>query len=332
MKKIYSFLALMVLAVATHAQVIPGGDMETWRTGTSHDGTYPVRTIHAPSGWYGFDSAIIYEGEYVATASFGTLGDGNAFYPQVFQESTIVHGGTSSAKLITVLQDPSTIGETGGAIANYHTDISVNVTAMTYSFFIHGGMPITGRIHSVSAWVQYHYLAGTIADTATMRVTAQKHFGTVDSTIGSCNVGIDSTSGGWTHITGYLFYNDEVTTPDTLRITFSSSISGSVDSSTLYVDDVTMTNVGLGFENTVAGANPLNIYPNPASGIVKIESVSSTPVKMELYSISGQVVASRTVTTQESIDVTTMPAGLYFYNVYDANGEILQKGKLDVVH
>ena len=333
MRKLYSTFALLTLAAfTTQAQVVPGGDMEVWRTGTSHDGTYPVRTVHAPASWYGLDSTIIYEGEYIATTSFGTIGDGTAFYPQVFPDTTIFHGGAAAAKLITVLQDPSTIGEIGGALANFQTNISVNLTSGSYTTFAHGGTPITGRIHSVSAWVRYSYAAGTIADTAVMQVLAQKHFGTVDSTIGSANVGIDSTAGAWVHITGYLFYNDEVTIPDTIRIGFSSSASGSVDSSTLWVDDVTMSSIGLEVSNQMVSANPLNVFPNPAAGVVTVRNTGAASVRMELYSVSGQLVASRDITGQESIDVSTMPSGQYFYNVYSTVGEIVQKGKLDVIH
>ncbi len=330
MKKIYSIVALMALAFVTRAQVIPGGDMETWRTGTSHSGTYPTRTVHAPYAWFGFDSTIIYLGENIATSTFGLYANGDNFFPQVFQDNTVFHGGASSAKLITIKQD--TLGVTGGAIANYNTNVQVNLGTGSFTYFIYGGTPVTGRIHSVSAWVQYHYRPGTIADTATMSVDLQKHFGTVDSTIGTSTVNIDSTSGGWQQVTAYVFYNDEVTTPDTIRITFSSSISGSVDSSTLNVDDVTMSNVGLGVQQSVATENPLNIFPNPATGIVTVQNIAGTPVRMELYSVAGNKVAEKIFASQGNLDVSKMAAGLYFYNVCNTVGDIVQKGKLEVVH
>jgi Secretion system C-terminal sorting domain len=330
MKKIYAVLGLAVLGYTAQAQVVPGGDMETWRTGTSHDGTYPTRTINAPAYWFGLDSTVIYEGEYIATSTFGLYANGNNFFPQVFPESTIVHGGAKSAKLITRKQD--TLGVIGGSIANYHTNVSINLTSGTYNYFLFGGMPVTGRMHSVSAWVNYKYAAGTIADTAMLTATMQKHFGTVDSTIGTATVNIDSTAGSWVQVTGYFFYNDEVTTPDTMRITFLSSLSGSVDSSTLYVDDVTISAIGLGTSETLAPAEAINVFPNPAKGEVNIDTHTNQPLKLELYSVSGQVAATEVITGRKTLSVANMPAGLYFYNVYNTNGETVQKGKLEVLH
>lgn len=331
MRKLYTVFALLILGFASRAQVIPGGDMETWRTGTAHYASSASRTINAPANWCGFDSLVIYEGEYVASLPLVGFGNGNDYWPQVFSDSTLFHGGAKSAKLITIKQD--TLGKIGGAIGNYQTDVTLNLTAGTYTYFIHGGTPITGRIHSASAWVQYKYHPnGAILDTAQFKVSAHKHFGTVDSAIGTGSVNIDSTSGSWVQVTAYLFYNDAVTIPDTIRFTFTSSISGAIDSSILHVDDVTMTNIGLGVDNNSITGEPLKIFPNPASGMVNIQSVSGIPVKMELYSISGQLVADAVITSQETLDVSTLPAGLYFYNVCSTNGEILQKGKLEVMH
>jgi hypothetical protein len=330
MKKLYAVFGLAVLGFTAHAQVVPGGDMETWRTGTSHDGTYPVRTVNAPANWMGLDSTIIYEGEYIATSTFGLYANGNNFFPQVFPEATIVHGGAKSAKLITRKQD--TLGVIGGSIANYHTNVSINLTSGTYNYFLFGGLPVTGRMHSVSAWVQYKYAPGTMADTAMMTASMQKHFGTVDSTIGSTTVNIDSTAGSWVQVTGYFFYNDAVTIPDTMRITFVSSRSGSVDSSTLYVDDVTISAIGLGESETLATAAAINLYPNPAKGEVNIDTHTNQPLKLELYSVSGQQVATEVVTGRKTLSVAGMPAGLYFYNVYNTTGDMVQKGKLEVLH
>lgn len=324
MKKLYLVCTLIVVAIATKAQTVPGGDMETWRTGTSHDGTYATRTIHAPYGWYGLDSAIIYLGEYVATSSFGFIGNGNDYHPQVFQETTIVHGGSSSAKLVTIKQD--TVGVIGGTIANYVTNITVNITSGSFTYFMYGGLPVTERMNSVKAWVQYQYPSGL--DTAVLTAQAIKKFGTTDSIIGSGSVMINAST-TWQQVSAFITYNDSVTTPDTIRISLSSSLSGAVDSSVLYVDDVTMNTV-TGFEIPVMTGETVDVYPNPATGVLFVNCNVMGDLNFELYSVSGQRMINKTITGHTSMDIGALPSGVYFYNVTNSTGSNVKKGQIVV--
>ena len=325
MKKLYLVCTLILVAIGTKAQTVPGGDMETWRTGTSNGSvSFPTRTIYAPYGWHGLDSLIVAEGEYVASIPFVGFGNGSDYHTQVFHETSIVHGGTSSAKLITVKQD--TLGVTGGSIANYSTFFNFSLTG-TYSLSFAGGQPVTERMNSVKAWVQYHYPSG--ADTAVLAVQAIKLIGTVDSVIGSGSVMIDSSS-AWQQVSAFITYNDSVTVPDTIRITISSSISGAVDSSVLYVDDVTMNTV-VGFEIPVMTGEAVDVYPNPATGVLFVNCNVMGNLNFELYSVSGQRMINKTINGHTSLDISALPAGVYFYNVTNGTGSNVKKGQVVVI-
>ncbi len=91
MKKFNLLFCALTAAVASMAQTIPGGDMETWRDNTS--GSIEAVPVHAPQSWYGLDSLLISVGE-----SFLDVNPSHPGNTQLFQENVIKHGGNSSAK------------------------------------------------------------------------------------------------------------------------------------------------------------------------------------------------------------------------------------------
>jgi hypothetical protein len=67
--------------------------------------------------------------------------------------------------------------------------------------------------------------------------------------------------------------------------------------------------------SSISSALSFNIYPNPSSGqeIVVIASKSTQPSKLVIYNALGGIVKSETFdTAQHKVDVSKIPAGLYF--------------------
>jgi hypothetical protein len=338
MKKIYILTFLLAMGSASFAQTFANAGLETWHSGTS-DG----KTVHSPDEWYGYDSLVLATGAtFSPLIHFGTPWQGN---PQNFQETTIVHGGSSSAKLITLKQD--TLGFFPAVLSNAKP--SVNTTTLltilstgtgdpTTALTLSGGTAVTQRITTVSAWVQYKPgidstgAAGN--DTGIMIVQA---IGTVagrDSTIGGGAMTIAPTPANtWVQITDTIFYTDSVTLVDTIRVSFASSGGASriLDSSTLYVDDVTMTGVPESVPTIMINNDLIKVYPNPVSSILNMDSPQRNDLSCQLFSISGQVVVSRKLASRNAIDVSALPAGLYFYTVSDNTGAIVQKGKVSLL-
>jgi hypothetical protein len=62
-------------------------------------------------------------------------------------------------------------------------------------------------------------------------------------------------------------------------------------------------------------ANEINIYPNPAKGLITIGSNSNLSGMMKIYNVTGQVVFESVMT--ENIDVSNFPSGLYFLKLAD---------------
>lgn len=335
MRKIYFVIGLLIASATSFGQALPGGDMETWRNHTS--GSTSAVAIHAPIFWYGFDSLLIADGESFPGFNHFT------YYAQLFQESTIKHGGTSSAKLLSKKQDTAIFGVVPGSLSNAKANVNVIAllgggslgSATTFT----GGTPVAMRVTTVSAWVQYApgidtgtHISGP--DTGALTVEAHSTVHGADTIVGFGEALITS-SGSFVQITANVVYTDTLDTVNNVRIFFSSSVAHyKMDSSTLYVDDVTMTGVpnyhrdNTGLQNVAY--NELKVYPNPSTGILYVDGAASAGLSFRLLSISGQLVVDKHL-TDNAMDVSYLPQGLYFYAIKDSNGNVVQRGKVNLV-
>ena len=329
MKKIYFLFIALMAGTSAMAQTVTNGGMETWRSGTS--GSSPVVPIHAPTQWYGIDSLIIGAEELFVPLLYTGYAPTD-LHTQLWQESTIKHGGSSSAKMMTLKQD--TLGRFAGILSN--ANVNLNITAMSYSFS--GGQPITDPIGTVSAWVQYTAGLDSIThlpgiDSGIMTVTVYAKVLGNDSAVGTAMVKIGPST-SFQQITATVNYNDSLNGVfDTVRISFASSgQTGALDSSTLYVDDVTMT-YHAPFVNAVKNVNAANaasVYPNPAAAMLYVEGDNIGGANLQVYSVSGQVVMTKTLNKKNAIDITTLPEGLYVYTITNSDNTV-QRGKISVV-
>ncbi len=337
MKKILLSIAILVASVCANAQFVVDPGMETWRTNTS--GSTAIKTIHAPFGWYSFDSLAIADGESLATL----IGAGSNWHAQLFPDTTIVHSGTYSAKMITLKQD--TLGYFAGSMSNTKAAVNLSVLlsggSLASATSFSGGTPVAGKIVSVSAWVKYmpgiDSLGNPGADTGILTVQAINgaNFGGYDSVVGTGTVKIDSTmttgsAGAWKKVTATIVYVDSVNIPDTIRINFASSGGrGSLDSSTLWVDDVTTIDK-VGVETVIMGSNAINIYPNPASNQLNIAINDAKTYNCSIFSIKGNTVLTKAICGKESLDISALPTGIYLYTISNEN-TIVKNGKINIV-
>jgi hypothetical protein len=141
-------------------------------------------------------------------------------------------------------------------------------------------------------------------------------------------------SDSFVQIKAAIIYNDTSAVTDTLRITFSTSGGGknrALDSSTLYVDDVSFIMEPNLVPNVKTNAEAVKIYPNPAASVLYLEGSQSAGLTFNLYAVSGRVAACKTLTGNDNVDIALLPEGLYFYSVSDSSGNTLQRGKVSVV-
>ena len=145
MKKIYFLLSALALTVSANAQTVAGGDMEAWHVGSA--GSSNPKVVRAPNSWYGVDSLIIANGQFLG--SLAGIPD-TVWRQQVFKDSGAnAHGGMYAAKLVT--EDQDTLGFFPGILTNAVVDVDLATFAVTFS----GGQATTLRTTSVSAWIKY---------------------------------------------------------------------------------------------------------------------------------------------------------------------------------
>jgi len=314
MRKIVFTLLALLISFAAQAQNLYG-DMEVWRS-------YKIGsdTVWNPQHWFSYDSLTLKVGP--------GLYPGSTFVRQTFQ-TTDAHSGTYAVKLITRSQ--SSIGIAPGVLVNAYPQ--VNLAAFNPSdpyacISYAGGTGLSKRVATVYAWIKY---APVGSDNGEIVAEAHATVSGKDSIIGRGDISVSATS-------NYTLYNIDVSytsstlIPQNLIISFYSSAAGgaaTADSSTMYIDDVTMTMVDV--PALASEKDIVSFYPNPSKGVINIQGPAGKQLHWQLYDLDGQFVFSHTIIAHTSLDLSYLLTGLYFYNVTDENSAIVQRGKLSIM-
>ena len=103
-----------------------------------------------------------------------------------------------------------------------------------------------------------------------------------------------------------------------------------------YIDDVFVTT-----DSALAGESELKVesekvkvFPNPASTVLNVEiQNNSEKDNFCLYNEFGQLVECTKMNNNfNSVSVSNLPAGLYYYRITDENGKLIKADKVAVIH
>jgi hypothetical protein len=75
----------------------------------------------------------------------------------------------------------------------------------------------------------------------------------------------------------------------------------------------------------------VTIYPNPANSRISIRQGIPGELLCSLFAIDGKLISQQPVSDDSSIDVTTVPEGLYLLKIVSGNGQQLTR-KVSIVH
>jgi hypothetical protein len=85
--------------------------------------------------------------------------------------------------------------------------------------------------------------------------------------------------------------------------------------------------------NEYADAANMNVFPNPSVETVNFMTNGSKVAVIHIMNANGQLVRSANVVSDKtSVNVSDLAPGIYFYQATDANGTVLEKGKISVHH
>ncbi|MGH1520696.1 S8/S53 family peptidase [Chryseobacterium sp. JK1] len=76
--------------------------------------------------------------------------------------------------------------------------------------------------------------------------------------------------------------------------------------------------------NTLS-ALEVKIYPNPTSSYIAIQSNENKKLDFEIVNLQGRTVIRNSVSSDEKIDVSTLPTGQYMININDGSRRVVEK-------
>jgi len=83
------------------------------------------------------------------------------------------------------------------------------------------------------------------------------------------------------------------------------------------------------FDQSLAVANlsldGISVYPNPSEGVVTIENANNDMSVVDVFTIGGQKVMSKEITTSSSIDLSGNGTGVYLVKVTNENGSMVER-------
>ncbi len=107
----------------------------------------------------------------------------------------------------------------------------------------------------------------------------------------------------------------------TIEWRYDTAPSGDAENSVCWIDDITFpgNTMILGVES-VAEANEVAVYPNPASEVIYVQGDGIQHV--EIYNFVGMKVVSKDINNSESINIADFTSGIYFVRTIDDNGNV----------
>lgn len=122
---------------------------------------------------------------------------------------------------------------------------------------------------------------------------------------------------------------------DINSINFSSNVSKNYNPNYCYIKDMDTISVFWqsyanssfriinSFAKAINSNNKLNIYPNPSSNVLNIELEEDKMwQRIELINTLGKVVKEESFA--KSLDIQSLPAGMYYLKIYGVNSRLLQ--------
>lgn len=294
MKKLFTLISLMAVSYVSNAQTVTGGDMETWKSYTS------LFTTHTrPDGWFTNDSLYTYL--KVAT--------GGSYSGRVTKSTTIKHGGTACAKLVNAADSLPSF------ITNANIEFDLGTGDVTYN----GGTVVTKRINFVNAFAQYATLS---SDSGVLFVEAYKNgigAGGADSIVGYGEIYIKPST-GFKSLSAEIVYDNATVVPDRIIIGFFTNTADvPVAGTTLYVDDVTLSDI-TGIETPMINDNNIKVFPNPAVNNLHISTELNEDMTVSMYNAAGQLVHSQAFRKNADVTVSSLASGNYIYVISGAEG------------
>jgi Secretion system C-terminal sorting domain len=193
------------------------------------------------------------------------------------------------------------------------------------------GVPYTSKPEGMVYFTKY---APVNTDTAFAYLMLTKWNAALHKTdtIGLTADTISSAITDWTKRIVPIHYLNNVDSPDTMVVLFSSSSRNAAQLGTvLYVDEIIFYPVNtsnLAEEST----NVLLVYPNPVSNVLNLKNVDSNVSNIKIFSIDGsKVFDDKILAVSSTLNLASFANGLYYLVGSDVNNNVITKTKFEIL-
>lgn len=200
------------------------------------------------------------------------------------------------------------------SLSNDYTLISLQFKQGSNKLVFYTGTVTYEETISLNTW--YHAAISVNGNQVSFYINGVKKFSSVKGPLKSVNGTQNLVLGAARDMTTYYFHG----LMDEVRV-YSRALSDAE------IDDITndTCNGTLNREQLTKGE--IKIYPNPASGNVKIESKEENNLKqIQIFSVTGSLVYENlNPEIIENIDIKSLKSGIYFVKIIDGNGNLISE-------
>lgn len=291
MKKLLLVLSLAFVAFtpALAQNPTPNPGFEAWTSQANY---------WNPTGWNHLNSQTAILGVFTCTR--GTGADARS--------------GTYGIKLTT----KSVFGITANGIASTATLVT------TPPYGVTGGIPYTGRPDSISGWFKY-----TPANSNDSGFVQFVLLGSSNDTIGFVKFNTPNTAvGTWTRFSRPINYFSSASPTTSYWILSSSDGVNAVVNSSIVIDDLALiSNSGTSIDE------PQAMMPFLISNMITDETSVNNPLsgesRIEIFDQTGRLVSNHALASgMNSISVSQLVSGVYFYRIVQDDLRVLSSGKM----
>ncbi|MGZ4041921.1 MAG: T9SS type A sorting domain-containing protein [Bacteroidia bacterium] len=291
MKKTILSLLCCALISVVHAQ-IPNSSFENWTT---------IGSYSNPDGWGTMNNTTNQAGIYTATK--GTPGNPGASYLKLTSRTvstTIVNGIAVSGQLDSITMQPK-------------SGFAFNMRPASFN----------GR------W--QHMIYGSSQGSILVTLTRWDTGLNQRIAVGSASVTLSGMVMNWANFSLPFNYIDGGY-PDTCIIILKASGSNPTDLDYLWVDNLAFSGSVTSIENNNSLSNNLSVFPNPCNNhvIVTFNIKETQQTTINITNINGKIILSKNVDFKhgemsQTIDISSLSAGIYFLKVISESGTAVKK-------
>ena len=227
-----------------------------------------------------------------------------------------VHSGSSAIKLTT----KSVLGQNANGLATTGT-IAISPPGVS------GGVAYTGRPDSIAGWYKYTSVNN---DNGFIEFQLLGSSSTPD-TIGYVRVLTPAANvGTYTRFSGAINYRSANPVAKSIWIMSSSAGFNAQVNSTLYLDDLELIENNVGIEEIKTDF--LTLTPNPVQSELHIQN-SLERASIKFTDALGNLVFEKQLQSgKNSLDLSALPSGIYFYSSGNEEKNNFQNGKIVIAH